>query len=78
MAKTPGPVKTEDLSVTINAQTGWYLDRLIEQGLYGNSRQDAIRVLVYDHCKFLIAQGKLAEAPPIAGGVAIPLVRSPT
>jgi hypothetical protein len=73
MAKEQGPVPTEPLSVTINAQTGWYLDRLIEKGLYGNSRQDAIRVVVYDHCKLLIAQGTLNEAPALAGAAALPV-----
>jgi len=55
--------KTEDISVQINSQTAWYLDRLIETGLYGNKRTDAIRTVLYDHCKLLIADGKLAMAP---------------
>jgi hypothetical protein len=77
MAKSSGPVETDELSVTINTQTGWYLDRLIEKGLYGNSRTDAIRVVVYDHCKLLIAQGKLGEAPPLPGSAALPIGQSP-
>lgn len=76
MAKTSGPVEPVELSVTINTQTGWYLDRLIEKGLYGNSRQDAIRVVVYDHCKLLIAQGKLNEAPPLPGSGAVTVAGS--
>lgn len=76
MAKTSALVETVDLSVTLNGQTGWYLDRLLEKGLYGNSRQDAIRVVLYDHCKLLIAQGKLSEAPALSGR-AMPTSQSP-
>lgn len=71
MSKTEPPVATDNLSITINDQTGWYLDRLIEKGLYGNSRQDAIRIVVYDHCKLLIGQGRLGEAPSLPGAGAI-------
>jgi hypothetical protein len=69
----PAP-KTEDITVSINAQTCWYLDQLIETGLYGNKRTDAIRVALYDHCKLLVAQGKLGMAPPLPGSKAIEAV----
>lgn len=75
MAKVGPAIATENLSVTINSQTGWYLDRLIETGLYGNSRQDSIRVLVYDHCKLLIAEGRLKEAPTLPGSSAKPILQ---
>jgi hypothetical protein len=71
MAKGPNPLPPEELTLSLNSQTIWYLDRLIEKGLYGNSRPQAVMVALYDHCKLLIAQGKLSEAPPIAGSTAV-------
>ena len=56
---------TLELTISVNEQTGWYLDRLIEKGLYGNGRAQAAAIILFDHCKLLIAQGKLDEAPPI-------------
>lgn len=56
---------TLELTISVNEQTGWYLDRLIEKGLYGNGRAQATVIVLFDHCKLLIAQGKLDEAPPI-------------
>ncbi len=65
MAKGRNPLESVELTLSVNVQTAWYLDRLIEKGLYGNSRADAAAVLIYDHCKLLIAQGELERAPPI-------------
>jgi hypothetical protein len=63
MAKQPNPYPSVEVTLSLNPQTVWYLDRLVEKGLFGNNRADAARVIVYDHCKILIAQGKLSEAP---------------
>ena len=54
---------TLELTISINEQTGWYLDRLTEKGLYGNGRAQASAIVLFDHCKLLIGQGKLDEAP---------------
>jgi hypothetical protein len=67
--------ENEELTVTLNSQTCWYLDRLIETGLYGNKRTDAVKVALYDHCKLLIADGKLSMAPAIPGAAAVPVNR---
>jgi len=40
---------------------------LVETGLYGNNRTEAARVAIYDHCKLLIADRRLAMAPPLPG-----------
>jgi hypothetical protein len=69
MAKNP--IKTEPVELALNTQSVWYLDRLIETGLYGNNRAEAAKVVVFDHCKLLIGQGKLKDAPPIPGGDAV-------
>jgi hypothetical protein len=58
------PIKTEPVELALNVQTVWYLDRLIETGLYGNTRAEAAKVVVFDHCKLLIGQGRLKDAPP--------------
>jgi hypothetical protein len=63
MAREANPLKSEQITLSINAQTVWYLDRLVETGLYGNSRSEAARVAIYDHCKLLISQGTIAMAP---------------
>jgi hypothetical protein len=63
MARDVNPLKSEQITLSVNAQTVWYLDRLVETGLYGNNRTEAARVAIYDHCKFLISQGSLAIAP---------------
>jgi hypothetical protein len=49
----------------------WYLDRLVELGVYRNNRTAAARMVIYDHCNLLIAVGRLnlppsaeIEAPP--------------
>lgn len=67
------PVKTEPVEMALNSQSVWYLDRLIETGLYGNNRAEAAKIVLFDHCKLLIGQGKLKDAPPIPGGAAVPV-----
>jgi hypothetical protein len=62
---TKNPLPTAEITLSLNSQTVWYLDRLVEIGLYGNNRAEAARVALYDHCKLLNAQGKLGIAPPI-------------
>lgn len=64
-------VKSEEFTVTLNSQTCWYLDRLVETGLYGNKPTEAIKVVLYDHCKLLVAEGKLDMAPAIPGSRAV-------
>jgi hypothetical protein len=63
MARDANPLKSEQITLSVNAQTVWYLDRLVETGLYGNNRSEAARVALYDHCKLLISQGRLELAP---------------
>ena len=63
MARDVNPLKTELITLSLNVQTVWYLDRLVETGVYGNNRTEAARVALYDHCKLLIADGKLDMAP---------------
>jgi hypothetical protein len=71
MATGRNPISPEEITLSLNSQTVWYLDRLIEKGLYGNKRAEAAKIAIYDHCKLLIGQGKLDEAPPIPGGSAV-------
>jgi hypothetical protein len=71
LPKGPNPLEPVELTVTVNVQTAWYLDRLVERGLYGNSRTDAVKVVLFDHCKLLIGQGKLKDAPDLAGSSAV-------
>jgi hypothetical protein len=63
MARDANPLKSELITLSVNVQTVWYLDRLVETGLYGNNRTEAARVAIYDHCKLLISQGALEIAP---------------
>ncbi len=65
MAKTPNLLQTEEVTLSLNSQTIWYLERLVERGLYGNSRAEAAKVVLYDHCKLLIGRGDLEQAPAI-------------
>jgi hypothetical protein len=74
MAREANPIKTELITLSLNPQTLWYLDRMVELGVYGNNRSEAARVAIYDHCKLLIAERKLDLAPPpasieMAGGL---------
>jgi hypothetical protein len=71
MARAPNPVKSLEINFTVNEQTGWYLDRMIEMGVFGNTRQEAAKIALYDHCKLLIAQNKMTMAPPIPSSTAI-------
>jgi hypothetical protein len=64
-------LKTERVELSLNSQGVWYLDRLIELGLYGNTRAEAAKIALFDHCKLLVAQEKLGVAPPIRGGSAM-------
>lgn len=75
MPKGPNPLEPIELTLTVNVQTAWYLDRLVERGLYGNSRTDAMKVVFFDHCKLLIGQGKLRDAPELPGSSAIAVTR---
>jgi hypothetical protein len=63
MAREANPLRSELITLSVNVQTVWYLDRLVETGLYGNNRTEAARVALYDHCKLLIADRKLDMAP---------------
>jgi hypothetical protein len=74
MARSANPLPSEDVTLSLNSQTAWYLDRLVETGLYGNNRAEAARVILYDHCKLLIADQKLVIAPtlPSTGGAFTP------
>jgi len=63
MARDANPLKSELITLSVNVQTVWYLDRLVETGLYGNNRTEAARVAIYDHCKLLVAEGRLELAP---------------
>ena len=65
MARDANPLRSEQITLSVNAQTAWYLDRLVETGLYGNNRTEAARVAIYDHCKLLISQGALQMAPQL-------------
>jgi hypothetical protein len=71
MARAKNLLKTEEITLSLNTQTVWHLERLVETGLYGNNPAEAAKVVIYDHCKLLIAQGKLKDAPPIPGSAAI-------
>ena len=66
MARDANPLKSELITLSLNTQTVWYLDRLVESGLYGNNRTEAARVALYDHCKLLIAQDRLRAAPALS------------
>ena len=69
MARAWKSVRMSELTCClVNVQTVWYLDRLVETGLYGNNRTEAARHALYDHCKLLIAEGKLEMAPRLPGG----------
>ncbi len=63
MAKPLNILPSEEVTLSLNSQTIWYLERLVEKGLYGNNRAEAAKVVVYDHCKLLIGQGELDRAP---------------
>jgi Arc/MetJ-type ribon-helix-helix transcriptional regulator len=67
MPRDVNPLKPEQITLSLNVQTVWYLDRLVETGLYGNNRTEAARVAIYDHCKMLIAQNRLEMAPQAPG-----------
>jgi hypothetical protein len=65
--RTSNPLVSLEIKFTANEQTGWYLDRLIETGLFGNTRNDAAKIALFDHCKLLVAEGKMQMAPLVAG-----------
>ena len=71
MGRGPNLVKPLEITLTVNEQTGWYLDRLIEMGVYGNTRPEAARTALYDHCKLLVAQEKMKMAPAVEGSAAV-------
>ena len=66
-------MESVEIAFTVNSQTGWYLDRMIEMGVFGNTRNEAARIALYDHCKLLVAQEKMKMAPPLEGGDAVPV-----
>jgi hypothetical protein len=65
MAKS-NPLRTIEVTLSLNTQTAWYLDRLIDRGLHGNNRAEAAKKLIADQCEALIDVGKLETAPPPA------------
>jgi hypothetical protein len=73
MSKAKNLLKTDEITLSLNSQTIWHLERLVETGLYGNNAAEAAKVVIFDHCKLLIGQGKLGDVPPIAGSGAKPV-----
>jgi hypothetical protein len=71
MARDQNLVEPLEIAFTVNEQTGWYLDRMIEMGVYGNSRREAAKIALYDHCKMLVGQEKMKMAPPPKGSAAL-------
>ena len=71
-------VKLLEVTLSLNDQTGWYLDRLIETDLYGNKRAEAAKIVIFDHCKLLVADGKLQMAPPLPDGTAVEITSPDT
>jgi hypothetical protein len=71
MARDQNLIEPLEISFTVNEQTGWYLDRMIEMGVYGNSRREAAKIALYDHCKMLVGQEKMKVAPPPKGSAAL-------
>lgn len=69
MPRSSNPLPTVEVTLSVNSQTAWYLDRLIEKGLYGNTRAQAGAIAIYDHCKLLMAQGELERAPAIPAAI---------
>jgi hypothetical protein len=67
MAKS-NPLHSEEVTLSLNTQTVWYLDRLIKRGLHGNSRAEAAKILIYQQCEALIDAGKLEQAPAPPNG----------
>ena len=70
---TKNPLPPVEVTLSLNSQTAWYLDRLVETGLYGNNRAEAARIAVYDHCKLLVADAKLVMAPITTAKESIPV-----
>ena len=66
MAREANPLKTELVTLSLNRQTIWYLDRMVELGFCGNTRSEAARFAIYEQCKILIGQQLLQVAPPVA------------
>ncbi len=66
MGRPVNQAKTTTVPVVVTEKTEWYLDRLVETGLYGPNRPQAAAIVIYDHLKLLIGQGKLIEAPASA------------
>lgn len=69
---------SERIELSLNSQSVWYLDRLIDTGLYGNTRPQAAMIVLFDHCKLLVAEGKLKMAPPLPGSDATQVTESRT
>ena len=65
MAREPNPLKTELITLSLNTRTMWYLDRLVETGLYGNNRTEAARNALYDHCKILVSNSTIPAIPAL-------------
>ena len=76
MARGANPLPPAEVAFTVNSQTVWYLDRLIETGLYGNTRNEAAKIVLFDHCKLLIGQQKLENPPAVPGGEAVEVTSS--
>jgi hypothetical protein len=63
MARDSNPPKSELITLSENVQAVWYLNRLVETGLYEDNRTEASRVALHDHCEILITDEKLVLAP---------------
>ena len=69
-------LKSERVELSLNSQAIWYLDRLLEMGLYGNTRAEAAKIALFDHCKMLVAEGKMKMAPSLPGSDAVQITEN--
>jgi hypothetical protein len=75
MAKS-NPFRTVEVTLSLNTQTAWYLDQLVQRGLHGNNRAEAAKKLVADQCEALIEAGSLIDAGRSGEAIAVPKAAS--
>lgn len=63
MAKTSNFLSSKIVRVSSNAIVEYYLEKLVETGLYGNNTTEAAGVLLSREIERLVSEGAIPRAP---------------
>jgi hypothetical protein len=65
MSRSENLLRSEDIKSSLNAETIRYLDKLIDTGLFGNTRADAIKIMINRTALEMMDKGLITPLIPL-------------